>query len=259
MQAVQSALNGKNPVGDFRELSRLVAGDPDAKAGLQRAVAEYLVQRVVREPVGGAETGTMNLNALNAVMKRDMALGQVFAPEQMQGLKALSADLQRSSMPLPKGQGAASPAPGKLSLLSHLGEGIAGVSGYLLGGVHGAFEGIGAYRAIAMAKPALDAMKRAGIDEVNKLLTDALLNPELAKTLMMKATAANRPFIAQRLASQLGMLAGSDAANENRRQSHPVATRPAPRVAARPALPPTPGPGLWGSMVPGGALRRAVR
>src|SRR4029077_20797116 len=44
MQAVQSALNGKNPVGDFRELSRLVARDPDAKAGLTRAVAEYLGQ-----------------------------------------------------------------------------------------------------------------------------------------------------------------------------------------------------------------------
>jgi hypothetical protein len=101
--------------------------------------------------------------------------------------------------------------------------------------------------------------RRRLCDEVNKLLTDALLNPELAKTLMMKATAANRPFIAQRLASQLGMLAGSDAANENRRQSQPVATRPAPRVAARPALPPAPGPGLWESMVPGGILRRAVR
>src|ERR1700676_5590591 len=110
-----------------------------------------------------------------------------------------------------------------------------------------------------MAKPALDAMKRAGIDEVNKMLTDALLNSELAKTLLMKATPANRPFIAQRLASQVGTLAGSAAANENQRQSQPVATMPAPRIAPRIALPPAPvtGPGLWGSMVPGGALRRA--
>jgi hypothetical protein len=87
-----------------------------------------------------------------------------------------------------------------------------------------------------------------------------LLSPDLAKTLLMKATSANRPFIAQRLASQLGTLAGSAATNENRRPAQQVATRPAPRVVvARPALPPAPGPGLWGSMVPGGALRRAVR
>src|SRR6266403_2039073 len=55
-QAVQSALNGKNPVNDLQELSRLVAGDPDAKSGLQRAVADYLMQRVVRAPAQGAAT-----------------------------------------------------------------------------------------------------------------------------------------------------------------------------------------------------------
>jgi hypothetical protein len=263
MQAVQSALNGKNPVGDFRELSRLVASDPDAKAGLQRAVAEYLVARVVREPVG-AETGTMNRTAFNAVLKRDMALREVFSPEQIQTLHSLAADLQRSSTPLPKGQTAA-PSGGVAavgSLLSrYLGEGLFGLGGYLFGGIHGAIEGAGGY---GLAKNALAGLRRSGIDNIDKALTEALLDPEKAKTLLMKATPANRPFIAARLASQFGTLgavaAGSDAANENRRHAQPVATRPAPRVAARPALPPAPasGPGLWGSMVPGGAFRRVV-
>ena len=57
----------------------------------------------------------------------------------------------------------------------------------------------------------------------------------------------------------LAAAAGPAAANKNRRQSQSVATLLPPRVAARPTLPPAPAPGLWGSMVPGGALRRAVR
>jgi hypothetical protein len=46
-QAVQAALNGKNPVGDMGELVRMVAGDGDAKAGLQRSVAEYIERQFI--------------------------------------------------------------------------------------------------------------------------------------------------------------------------------------------------------------------
>jgi len=110
-----------------------------------------------------------------------------------------------------------------------------------------------------MAKPALDALRRSGTDRTEALLTEALLTPELARTLLMKATPANRPFIAQLLTSQLGALSaltGAEAAVD-RRQSRPVAPPP-PRAAVRPAAPPA--VGLWGgATVPGGALRRAVR
>jgi hypothetical protein len=231
-QAVQSALNGRNPVGDFRELSRLVAADPDAKAGLTRAVADYLTQRIVRAPVGEAATGTMNAGALDGLLQRNAALREVLTPEQIHALHNIAADLQRSSMPLPKGQGAVPQggAAGKLSLLSGpLGHGMAGLAGYLLGGVHGAFEGYGVY---AAAKTALDAIRRPGIEKIDQLLTEALLNPELAKTLLMKATPANRPLIAQRLASQLGTLAAvgsGQAAGEDKHQQGTAALAAVPR------------------------------
>lgn len=96
-------------------------------------------------------------------------------------------------------------AGGKLSVLTqYLGHGIAGLTGYLLGGVHGAIEGTGRY---TIAKGAVDALRPADIERTDQLLTEALLNPELARTLLMKATPANRPFVAQRLGSQLGTLA----------------------------------------------------
>ena len=106
-----------------------------------------------------------------------------------------------------------------------------------------------------MGKAALDALTRTGTARIEDLLTEALLNPELAKTLLMKASADNRPFIAQRLGSQLGTLATvaaeSSATNDNRRSTQPT---PMPaRTAARPTAPVMPG-----SLMPGGALRRAM-
>jgi hypothetical protein len=71
-------------------------------------------------------------------------------------------------------------------------------------------------------------------------VTEALLNPELAKTLLIKATPGNRAFIAQRLASQLGTLAGAQAAGERRGSDKPA--------------PPIPG-----SLVSGGALMQVGR
>jgi hypothetical protein len=207
MQAVQSALSSKNPVSDMRELSRMVASDPDAKAGLQRAVADYIAQRFVRNP-DEAGVGTIQGKPFGEFLKRNLALREVFTPDQMKALSSLATDLQRSSQPLPKGAATSTGAAlDKLSLLSaYLGHGMAGLGGYLLGGVHGAIEGTGAY---AMGRAALDALKRAGIERTDQLLTEALLNPELARTLLMKATPGNRAFIAQRLGSQLGTLAGS--------------------------------------------------
>ena len=68
-------------------------------------------------------------------------------------------------------------------------------------------------------------MTRAGVERTDQLLTEALLNPDLARTLLMKASPGNRPFIAQRLSSQLGSLAavgGASAAGEARTSPPPV-------------------------------------
>src|ERR1700730_2423141 len=106
-----------------------------------------------------------------------------------------------------------------------------------------------------MGAAMLTADDEAGRDRANRLIGDrSAAQSRAGKDPAMKATPANRPFIAQRLTSQLGTLgavaAGPAAANENRRQSQPVATLPPPRVAARPALPPA--SGVWGRWCPVG-------
>jgi hypothetical protein len=102
MQAVQSALGSKNPVSDMRESSRMVGSDPGAKAGLQRAAADYIGQRFMRNP-DEAGVGTIQGKAFGEFVTRNMALREVFTPEQMKAINGLAADLQRASQPLPRG------------------------------------------------------------------------------------------------------------------------------------------------------------
>jgi hypothetical protein len=109
--------------------------------------------------------------------------------------------------------------------------------------VHGAVESAAYY---AVGKSAVNALRRAGIERTDQLLTEALLNPELAKTLLMKSTPGNRVFIAQRLGSQLGTLAGSagaEATGERQQQRSAPPRVPQPSIA------------LPGSLAPGGALQ----
>lgn len=209
MQAVQSVLAGKNPVGDMKALAGMVAGDPEAAAGLQRAVVEWIAQRAVRAPAGDADVGTMSAKALGDLLaKHEPALAQVFSPDQMTALRNILADLQRAGRPLPAGEAAG----GRSLLRGMFGHGVAGLAG-LIGYLHGG-AGHGALSALAVeaGKKAVEALTRAGIERRDQLLTEALLHPELARTLLMKATPANRPFIAQRLRSQLGTLALAGAA-----------------------------------------------
>lgn len=96
-QAARSALGSKNPVADMRELSRLVSSDPDGKVGLQRAVADYLGQRLVRGADGEAGISASKAEAANTLLRENLALREVFSPEQIGALKNLAADLERAA------------------------------------------------------------------------------------------------------------------------------------------------------------------
>lgn len=110
----------------MRELARMVAADPDAKAGLQRAVADYMAQRVIRSPK--RRRRHRQPKAFGDFVWHNAALREVFSPEQMQEFNNIAADLQRPSRALPKGNAPAVTVgvAGKLSVLSqYLGPGRA--------------------------------------------------------------------------------------------------------------------------------------
>jgi hypothetical protein len=221
MQAVRSALGGKTPVADMEQLNRMVAADPAGKAGLQRALAEYITQNFL----GNTEVGTTGV----AGMKSDMfqtflkrngpAIAKVFSLDQMQVLKNIADDLQLSARSINSkipgqsntAQDLALTNNSRMSALrSYLGPAITGVGGaaigYMFGGLRGGAEGLALGAGV---KRAMDNFKAAGIQKTDQLLTEALLNPDLARSLLMKATPANRPFIAAKLNASLGRIIGA--------------------------------------------------
>lgn len=220
-QAVQSALNGKNPVADLRELSRLTAADPEARAGLQRAIADH----IARNYIGNTEAGTsgvagMKSDAFQTFVRRSApALRQVFSPEQIKTMQDIAADLQRSNRSI-----ASSKIPGqsntaqdfaaqsRLSVLgrSIMGDAAASVTGGLAGYlISGPTAGAASMVVAPAVKRAVEQLRNAGLEQTNRLLTEALLNPELARTLLVKASPNNRPFVAQRLTQHLGALSAA--------------------------------------------------
>jgi hypothetical protein len=274
MQAVQAALSSKNPSADFAQLARMVGGDADAKAGLQRAVADYISQRFIGNTEAGTSgVGTMRSDQLQEFVKRNgAALSWVMGSDRVDTLRAIAADLQRSNRSLASSKipGQSNSAQdlaglrGKLSMLSqYVGHGVlagaGAIGGYIFGGGGGALGGISGG---IWAKQALDKFRRIGVERTDQLMTEALLNPDLARTLLMKPSPGNQPFIAQRLGSQLGTLIGEAAGqtSDRRSQSRQLPMPPAPSAPMRfefaPALPAMPPP-LRSLLVPGGALRTA--
>jgi hypothetical protein len=222
-QAVQAALGSKNPSADFAQLARMVQVNPDAQAGLQRAVADYINQRFIGNTEAGTSgLGTVRSDQFQEFMKRNGdALTWVMGADRVQALRDIAADLQRSnrsiaSSKIPGQSNTAqdlSGISGKLSWFKqNLSQNILPAGGSLIGYLAGDITGLaGGYGAGTAAKQLVGKLKAAGIDRADQLTTEALLNPELARTLLIKPSPGNAPFIAQRLSSHLGTLAGSAA------------------------------------------------
>lgn len=86
-------------------------------------------------------------------------------------------------------------------------------TGYYFGGIHGAIEG-------AIGGEAANAIRRAGLDQVNKLVEDALLNPERARALLMDYSPKTPVSAANRIrnaygATTLATLLAARPANSN--------------------------------------------
>lgn len=219
MQAVGAALGGRNPVADMRALAQMTAGDADAAAGLRRAVADYISRQYVgnTEVAASGQAGLKSDAFQTFVRRSEPALREVFTPDQMNALRAVAADLQRSNRSI-----ASSKVPGgsdtaqNLAAQSRLGAartiggeaaaaGAGALGGWLLSGGSpmGAGAGLIAGRTI---KDTASRLRAAGMERTEARLAEALLNPEIARTLLMMPSAANRPIIAQRLNQQLGTL-----------------------------------------------------
>jgi hypothetical protein len=113
-----------------------------------------------------------------------------------------------------------------------------GFGGYLLGGLHGAIEGV-------MGGEAANAIRRAGLDQVNKLVEAALLDPSLARSLLQNYTPRTSVPLADQLRSNVGgsslaalLAAPQRSGNSSAQTSSPlaraIASGPASNYASAP-------------------------
>jgi hypothetical protein len=242
---VGSILRRPSAVADMKILAQAVKGT-DAEAGLQRAVAEHILRDLKGNATGASGTETyLKGDQLQTFLRtREPALRQVLTPEQMTSLRNVAASLEQSNLSVSGSKlaggsdtvqnaaAAANAAPTTLmgffgnELTKTLTSGAGGaIVGSQLGGVTGA--AIGGVTGI-MAR-AMQAAREAGIQNVDHLVTQAMLNPALARVLLTKVTPKNEASLTGALVSQLKRLSlvsmsQGGQGQEQRRQAPPPAT-----------------------------------
>ena len=197
-RTVGGIFGAKDGVRQMRELASRVAGNPDAKEGLRKAIADHIVNLATGTTENGA-SGVNNLNAstfqkfLRTNAETIKAAG--FSDAELGSMQTIAQDLQRSQRTLQ-----ATRLPGQsntaqdiiksiekanearpVSLFAKLMGGA--MLGYEHSGVQGALGGAG----IAVGEHLIEALRSAGVAKANTLVRDAMLNPELARELLKAA------------------------------------------------------------------------
>lgn len=191
-----------NAQGIMRDLVQATKNNPDARQGLQRSVADYIRQRFVST----AEAGTSDANLINSatfqkfVRDNRKTLEQVLDKDQVNTLQALADDLNRSARSVTGSALAGRPTTAQdMSAAARKGQtywdkltrGIGAVappiiSGGAMGYAGGPIAGLVGFGAVTGAE-ILGGMRAAGMKRVDDLITEAILNPELARQLLKAA------------------------------------------------------------------------
>lgn len=200
---------------DMRSLVNTVASDPAAKQGLRQAVADHIANKLI----SNTEVGASGQNAIKGdqfqtfLKANDGALRQVFNPEEMGSLRNIADDLHRSARSANALKTAGSDTALNqnlgsriVSTMKHHGAGlmtglIAGVAG--AHGAHGlgmeALEGIGSAIGVGLPVTVASAWRAAGVERINDVFRQAILNPDVAKALLAKlpakATAGSKAVV----------------------------------------------------------------
>ncbi len=225
-----SVINSKTAVADMAHLAELTKNDPEARAGLQGAVRDHILTALKGNSEGAtsAETYFKGDQLQRLIRDRSQALEQIMSPKQMKDLRSvadslaqsrLSSDGTRVGTGSDSAQNAAKPVQTFLSTFSgKLGAALTTTGGTLVGslvgGIPGAVAGMGAGAGAA----AVQAMRQAGIRNVDHLVSQALLNPALMRSLMAKVTPQNQASLMSGLAAQVGRLSLVSAAQSGQRQ-----------------------------------------
>lgn len=215
VKTIGNVFSQTNPIQAMRRIVAEVRHDPAAVQGLRKAVIDHLYDRFVSNAEAGTSgTGAMRSDSFQTFVRQNRgALRQVLSEAEVNSLSSIAADLQRSSRSLnairiPGQSNTAQDIVGELakkteghgSLLSQIL--LAGGGGYAAHGATGALAGVVG----VLGKNVISRMREAGLAQVDQLVKEAMLHPELAKRLLEKAPAKSTPQASAGLASMLRRL-----------------------------------------------------
>lgn len=190
----------QDQVQQMARLARETAGNAEAREGLRKAVADYISLRFVGN-TEGATSGVdlMRSDAFQQFLRQSApALKPILSSAEIMTLHAIAADLKRSNrsiaaVKLPGrsntvqdalGVGKAGDAPSWLTrILSPGALASAGAAAGSAGGWVGSAAGAGLGAHFGRV---IDAMRQAGLQGVDDIVKDAMLNPERARALLAK-------------------------------------------------------------------------
>ena len=214
IRTVGNILSSRTSTADMTTLANQARADPNAFQGLRQAVADHIAQRFVGNP-DASGVGALNGDSFQTfVGKNRGALSQVFTSQEMANLDAIGADIQRSRSAASLKAGSNQIAQGVGHVAAHTAfDMVAAMMGHHFGGEMGSGLAVG-------ASEALQAIRSAGVARIDQVVSQALLNPEVARRLLTKVP--NDPHGQMRVLSGVaGALSAANGLYANAQRSAP--------------------------------------
>lgn len=208
VRVIGSIFSRQDASNQILRLRGAIAGNKEAAEGLRKAIAEYVTGRFV----GNTEAGTSGIGTMKSdqfqtfIRQNEGALKLAgFSNEEVEVMKDIARDLQQAnrsvaSVKLPGGSNtvqdvlAAKVGHSKQTIFSKaLAATVVAGPSFLLGGPLGGFAAL-------LGANVVSRMREAGLTTMEDLLKDAMLHPERARLLMLKATPANAKLVGPSLA-----------------------------------------------------------
>lgn len=191
-RTIGGILNSQNRVQQMEQLASTARRDPSAKAGLRKAVADYIQNKFISNTEAATSgQGLVKSDQFQTFMRTsEPALRSVFSQEEINSLKAIAADLQQANRSLTAvkipgqsntAQDLTALSRGKPSVLRRLATEAGGAVIGQASTVHSPILGW-------LGAKVVTAMRDVGMKRVDEVVRDAMLNPDLSRALLVKAT-----------------------------------------------------------------------
>lgn len=199
VKTVGAIFGRQNGVQEMRDLAARARATPEGIAGLRRAVAEHINTKLMTNAEAAASgTNLISANAFQNFVKQNRdTLRQVFTPQEVEMMGRIAEDITRANrsvtaIKLPGGSNTPQDLAAKAarerpnSLLAQLLR-LKDAAGPV-GGAAAGFFTLGAPGIpLGAAAGWVNAARQAGLEKVDDLVKQALLDPALARTLLKEA------------------------------------------------------------------------